>query len=180
MADNEKKLVSGLKGREPWAIDLFVKSHSSYIYSVCYNILKKKMESEEATQDVCMKVLNKIDGFDILTSFKTWIFTIAYRTAIDYYRKKKNHGNEDALLNHSATETTDQAILNNEQNNSIEKLLQHLNEEDSRLVRLYYLNEMNIKELVEVTGLSESNIKIKLFRARKELAKHAGRYFEID
>ncbi|MEZ4903530.1 MAG: sigma-70 region 4 domain-containing protein [Spirosomataceae bacterium] len=36
---------------------------------------------------------------------------------------------------------------------------------------MYYIDESSIKEIVEITGLSESNVKIKLFRARKELER---------
>ena len=49
----------------------------------------------------------------------------------------------------------------------ISQLLKHISEEDATLVQLYYLNEFSIKEIVEATGLTESNIKIKLFRARE-------------
>jgi DNA-directed RNA polymerase specialized sigma24 family protein len=56
--------------------------------------------------------------------------------------------------------------------------LSHLDEEARTIVSLFYLEEKNIKELMEITGLSESNIKIKLFRARKELSLHANKYFE--
>lgn len=61
----------------------------------------------------------------------------------------------------------------------IHQLLAHLSEEDGTLVQLYYLNELSIKEIVDATGFSESNIKIKLFRARKEMAKHLDKYFDV-
>ncbi len=62
----------------------------------------------------------------------------------------------------------------------IDELLKKLEDEDRQLIQLFYLEEMSIKEVVEITGLTESNVKIKLFRARKYLAEHTSQYFEIE
>ena len=74
--------------------------------------------------------------------------------------------------------TSDQHIQESETKVAIQSLLSHLDDESKMIVSLYYLEEKNIKEVVEITGLTESNIKIKLFRARKELARYAPKYFE--
>ena len=176
----DEQLIAGIIRQQKWAIDLFVHKYHGYIYSVCYNVLKRTGESEEATQDVCMKVFNKISDYNNTSALKTWIFTIAYRTAIDYKRRVKYYADETSLITYSTDSASDADIHNQEMKNNISRLLSHLNEEDAELLSLYYLNEMSIKEITEATGLTESNIKIKLFRARKELAKHVDKYFDKD
>jgi RNA polymerase sigma factor (sigma-70 family) len=47
--------------------------------------------------------------------------------------------------------------------------LQKINEEERGLISLYYFEEMSTEEISEVTGISKSNIKVKLFRARKRM-----------
>ena len=47
--------------------------------------------------------------------------------------------------------------------------LQKINEEERALVSLYYYDEMSTDEIADVTGLSKSNIKVKLFRARQKM-----------
>ena len=44
-----------------------------------------------------------------------------------------------------------------------------MKEEESVVMTLYYLNENNLKEIEEITGLGNSNIKILLHRGRKKL-----------
>ena len=47
--------------------------------------------------------------------------------------------------------------------------MDRLPEIDAFLITLYYLNESSVEEIEEITGLSNSNVKTKLFRARKKL-----------
>ncbi|WP_020603702.1 RNA polymerase sigma factor [Spirosoma spitsbergense] len=56
-----------------------------------------------------------------------------------------------------------------EQQNYIKDAISRLPGIDGLLITLYYLDEKSIREIEEITGLSESNIKVKLFRARKVL-----------
>jgi RNA polymerase sigma-70 factor (ECF subfamily) len=49
--------------------------------------------------------------------------------------------------------------------------LQKINEEERGLVSLYYYEEMSTEEISEVTGISKSTIKVKLFRARQKMLK---------
>jgi RNA polymerase sigma-70 factor (ECF subfamily) len=125
-----------------------------------------------------MKIIKSIHEYHETKPLKSWIFAISYRTAIDYNRKKKPVVNTDELMHMSSADKTDTLLENNEQSSQMEKLLSHLTDEDAHLLKLYYLNEKSIKDLVEITHLSESNLKIKLYRIRKELAKYVNLYFE--
>lgn len=178
MFSTDDQIAKGVLVGDTRAIAYFVEKYSGYVYTVCKNILKHNTESEEACQDTFIKAISKMGDFKDGGSFKAWLFTIAYRTSIDYKRKFKYHQDETSLINFTDEKHADEKIMQKEMSQNIEKLMGHLSEEDGNLVRLFYLNEMSIKEIVEVTGLSESNIKIKLFRARKELASHIDKYFD--
>ena len=51
----------------------------------------------------------------------------------------------------------------------LEKALKRLPEEDNLLITLFYKNETSIDDISEITGLSVSNVKVKLHRIRKKL-----------
>ncbi|MFN8339340.1 MAG: sigma-70 family RNA polymerase sigma factor [Saprospiraceae bacterium] len=161
------------------AILYFVDTYGQFMYHVCYKILLSIPDAEEATQDATMKAINGIEKFDQSASLKAWCYTIAYRTAIDYKRKMQyplplDHTNDMAI-----GISAEQNIITKETKSSIDTLLSHLDEESRMIVDLYYLEEQNIKEVAFITGLTESNIKIKLFRARKTLAQYADKYSEL-
>jgi len=128
------------------------------------------MDAEEAAQDSLLKVVQKIHDYNGTSQFKTWIHTISYRTAIDYYRKKRHYESIEDRFDLEGGLRADDHVQQDELNKKIEYLLSLLDEDDERLLKLYYLEEMSIKELVGLLGLSESNIKVRLHRSRKWIA----------
>lgn len=176
--DFDDKLVHLLLSGDRKTISTFVDTYGQFIYNVCYKILLHNQLAEEATQDSIMKVLKSIENFDTKSSFKAWCYTIAYRTAIDTKRKLRSHVDLDTSPEPVYDRKADFNIAELETKEGINSLLRHLDEESRLIVSLFYLEEKSIKEVLDITGLTESNVKIKLFRARKELAKHASKYFD--
>ena len=172
------KMLKLLRAGDRMAINTFVETYGKFIYHVCYKILLNGFEAEEAAQDSVMKVLKALDAFEPSSSLKAWCYTIAYRTAIDFKRKMRMHEDLATSPEISYDSSADQNIHIKETKYGIELLLRHLDDESRSVISLFYLEEKNIKEVIDITGLTESNVKIKLFRARKELAKHAEKYFD--
>lgn len=80
--------------------------------------------------------------------------------------------NEAIRENYTNTSTTQLEQLQVEQQEMFVKLaINKLPPTEALLVTLYYLNENTVKEIHEITGLAKTNIKIRLFRARKKLER---------
>jgi RNA polymerase sigma-70 factor (ECF subfamily) len=62
-----------------------------------------------------------------------------------------------------------EALKNGEQQKYVRQAINNLPEKDGFLITLYYMNENTIEEIQQITDLTLSNIKVKLFRARKKL-----------
>jgi RNA polymerase sigma-70 factor, ECF subfamily len=167
------------KGNSSAVADL-LQTHGSFVFTIINRILLNTTESEEATQDVFMKIIKSIQNYDPTSSFKAWVYAIAYRTAIDYTRKRKKGQSTIEGLAIDSQSYADTEINEHEQKIKISQLLTHLDLESRNIVTLYYLEEKNIKEITLLTGMSESNIKTKLFRARKELANHVHKYIDHE
>ncbi len=174
----DKGFISRLKTGDSKSIKVFMDTYGRFIYHVTYKVLLQASEAEEATQDTILKVIKALDTYDLKSSFKAWCYTIAWRTAIDYKRRLKYTVDIHEGMEVISSVTSDAIIHQSETQSNIKTLLSHLDEESRLIISLYYLEEKNIRELIDITGLTESNLKVKLFRARKELAKHAGKYFE--
>ncbi len=177
-ADNE--LVDGLINKDPIIIGRFIDLFGSFVYSIVFNVCGTKQDSEEATQDVILKVLKHIEKYDYSSSLKTWIYTIAKRTAIDYKRRIKYSLNIDEVYDMKSESSTSNMLDKMDERKMIDALLTELKEDDRELVELYYLQELSNAEIAEITGLSLSNIKVKLFRARKLLADKMDKYIDYE
>lgn len=148
--------------------------YSRPVHSLILRIVRNKEDAEELTQDVFMKVFKKIDSFKGDSSFSTWIYKIAYNTAISETRKKKNESLfiEDMMI-YNVSEEDVANILEpaneNEQLNRLEAALDRLPPDERAIILFFYMEDKSIEDIVTISGLSVSNVKTKLHRIRKKL-----------
>lgn len=147
-----------------------VRHYQHMVYTVCHRVLRNTEDAEEATQDTFVKAYQNLRGFSGGSKFSTWLYSIAYRTAISQGRKRRTDGHSvDELTLHPATASTLE-IDRHDLKFHLEKALASLDREDASIISFFYLEEMSVEEIVTVTGLSASNVKVKLFRSRKKLS----------
>ena len=99
----------------------------------------------------------------------TWIYKIAYHTALTVSYKKEN--NIYTLnINELPVKGYETNFAEQEETTYLVKTaLQYLKPNERALVNLFYLKELNLKEIRDITNLSKSAIKVGLFRSRKKL-----------
>ena len=76
---NENEVIRSLKAGNTDALKNLIDKYQDYVYSIGYQIVKNVEIAEEITQDVFIKVFQKIDSFEERSKFSTWLFTITYR-----------------------------------------------------------------------------------------------------
>ena len=148
--------------------------YSRPIHSLILKVVRSQEEAEELAQDTFMKVFKNLASFKGDCSFSTWIYRIAYNTAISSVRKKRYEFlaiEETTLENVSEEEITNLfgQTESTEQVQRLEVALEQLLPDERALILLFYWKEKTIEELVSITGLTASNIKVKLHRIRKKL-----------
>ena len=143
---------------------------------VFYKTLNKE-NAEDITSDIFMKILKKINTFDATkSSFKTWIFTIARNTIIDFYRAQKLTSNIEDVWDldvfesdeSSLTETLDKKISHEK----LHKILKKLPTKTREILILRFWQGQSWQEIAEITGKSEASLKMKTGRTLKELGKN--------
>jgi RNA polymerase sigma factor (sigma-70 family) len=145
-------------------------------YTISLKILRNQEDAEDAAQESFIKAYQQIGTFQSQSKFSTWLYTIVYRTSVSKLQKNKvvtfaidNELDTEDIYDYSATQL--EQLQLSEQSKFVRQAIQKLPEAESLLITLFYLNENTIKEIEEITGMTASNIKVKLFRARKILEK---------
>ncbi len=150
-----------------------VKKYEDKAYSLCYKILRDKEEARDSAQDAFIKAYEALPGFRLDSQFSTWFYRIIYNTCLNKIRKDRTDTGfetDDPVWNNSASDN--EAIANLDQEDMKEMLLKAyevLSPEEIFLVEQFYHEECSIDELSAMTGLSQSNVKVKLFRARQKM-----------
>jgi len=181
--DNEyiRRVLSG----DVSAYASLVAKHKSLVFSIVLKIVNNREDAEEISQDVFLKAFQSLNTFEGKSKFSTWLYRIAYNAAISKTRKKKVEMvsiEENFVANYS----TDVISLNmneldiNERQLILEKALMRLQEEDNLLITLFYKNENSIEDISDITGLSTSNVKVRLHRIRKRLYEEMNGLIKIN
>jgi RNA polymerase sigma-70 factor (ECF subfamily) len=156
------------------AFSHLINKYKNMVFTLVVKIVKNREDAEEVAQDSFIKAYQKLDSFKGDSKFSTWLYTIAYRNALTKVRKKKLETTDiDSYVMDNHKDDHDfpqlEAIKNNEQEKYVKQAIENLGETDSLLITLFYLNDNSIEEIQEITEMSQSNVKVRLFRARKKL-----------
>lgn len=148
--------------------------YSRQVFSLIVKVVGNREDAEELAQDVFVKVYRNLSSFKGDSSFSTWIYRIAYNTAISETRRKKHEflAIEESVINNVSEEEVADALGrsdNSEQMNRLEAALAQLPPDERAIILLFYMKEKSIDEIAVITGLTASNIKVKLHRIRKKL-----------
>ncbi len=154
------------------AFTYLVDEYKGMVYTIALRMLKNSEDAEELAQDTFVKAFNSLKDFKFESKFSTWLYRITYNGAISKLRKKQIevYNVEDTVLPDSEVVSAYNAInelTRNEQKKYINETIEKLKEDDALIITLYYLQENTIEEICEITGLTLSNVKVKLHRARK-------------
>lgn len=159
--------TSGDHGAFAWLIG----EYKHMVHTACYRILRHREEAEEATQDTFVKAYQNLGSYQGGSKFSTWLFSIAYRTAISQGRKRRDGSSsiDELGAGQEPSEGASATVEASDRTLALNKALARLPAEDAAIVSFFYLEEMSVEEIVTVTGLGASNVKVKLHRSRKRL-----------
>jgi RNA polymerase sigma-70 factor (ECF subfamily) len=105
-----------------------------------------------------------------LGAFSTWLFTIARRTAIDYYRRRKSPVSLERVAEPVDEGRSPELVVQRRgEFERLSRLLEGLPERDRELIAMKYGAELTNRKIAELTGLSETNVGTILYRAVRKL-----------
>jgi RNA polymerase sigma-70 factor (ECF subfamily) len=142
-----------------------------YTY-IFFRVGKHQQVAEDLTADIFVKAFKSMDSYDETYAFSTWIFTIAKRTLIDYYRKKKpvfvEELPEDAKMDNEFFDYLD-TTFDFEQ---VKTAIAELSPAQRECVELRFLKEQTTKEIAEQKDMSEAAVRKNISRGLRALRQN--------
>lgn len=176
MRQDESDIIDNIISGKTEEFSYFLDKYGQSVYTLIVRIVCSECDAEELTQDTFMKAFENLSKFCGKSSFSTWIYRIAYNTAISFMRKRNSDNNEINVLDDNTwnfiSDTEIDEAMNDDRDEQVEKLqnaLSKLPPDEKALVTLFYEEERTIQEIGQILNISESNIKVKLHRIRKKL-----------
>jgi RNA polymerase sigma-70 factor (ECF subfamily) len=173
MKENDERIIERVLDGDRNAFALLVDKYKDRVFSLVIGIVRNREVAEELSQDIFLKVFRSLGKFRRESSFSSWIYRIAYNAAVSETRKKKTYFRsfDEQLERLAVLGSDDNAVVEENENRHVllEKALKELPPQEKLILMLYYFEEKSIEEVSKDTGLSLSNVKVRLFRLRNKL-----------
>ena len=166
---DEEVISLYLKSRSSSYFTMLYSRYSGKVYSKCISLLKDEQLSDDATQDIFLKIYLNLAKFSGKSKFSTWVYSITYNYCIDYIRRRKKERNifsEDIENVGEPLEDVNDSELLEIEVSRLKKVLNVIPVGDRAVLLMKYQDDMSIRDIAGVLEKSESAIKMKIKRAK--------------
>lgn len=173
----DRALADAVLAGKPGAFEQLAREYQGLCWHVVDRMVRHPDDTRELCQEAFLRVHQALHQYRGDSALKSWIAQVAYSVAKRHLERRRipiaeATGNEDGLS--FAESISDGFDL--EAATSDEEITAHLHAAietlpplQRALLTLYHLEEMQIGEISQITGLAEGTIKSHLFRSRKQL-----------
>ncbi|MBO4489651.1 MAG: sigma-70 family RNA polymerase sigma factor [Bacteroidales bacterium] len=161
MSDNE--LVLRYQSGDECALKALIERYEKRLFSYILVSVKNKELAEDIFQDTFIKVINTIRSGNYYDEgkFFQWIMRIANNLKVDYYRRSQKLPVMSATENYDALdfltsreESVEQTMVREQVYADLDRVVEHLPEEQREVLKLRIYNDYSFKEIAAVTGVS--------------------------
>lgn len=181
---DERRWIERILAGDTQSFSCLVAKYEKMAYTLALRILENREEAEEVVQDAFVKAYQALPGFQFESKFSTWFYRIVYHTALSALKRQHLFVSyEDAApadVTDLEVEEASALVERADRKETVTKVLKKLPSDESFLLTLYYLEECSVEEIRQITDLTSSNIKVKLFRARKHFYEILQREMHTD
>ena len=168
-------LISDCIAGDERAIEALVRQYETGVFRLALSIVDDPIEASEVTQETFIAALKALRTYQDRSSFKAWLYKIAFNKSRSHLRKQK-------ILERLRTTLTtifqaevqkasspEDAIINNEKEIAIWNSLGKLDERHRVVVVLRYFHELSVAEISEILSINEGTVHSRLHTARERL-----------
>jgi RNA polymerase sigma-70 factor (ECF subfamily) len=166
-----------------------VDAYSAPIYRLGLRMLGNEQDAEDVLQNTFLSALTHLSNFEGRSSVLTWLYRIAVNEALMTMRRGKPEVNiddtdaSDEIDDLAPSQFVDwgalpeDVLLSVEGRQTLDAAIQRLPENLRMVFLLRDIQELSIKNTAEALGLTESNVKVRLLRARLSLREQLSIYY---
>ena len=145
------------------------------VYRRCLSMTKDSLQAEDFTQDIFLKVFNKLEAFQQKSSFSTWLYSVSYNHCADQIRLAKRLPTttlEENIEWYNSDSV--EAQLREETLQVMKKAMEKLSSQERSLLRLKYEDGLSIEEIAQMYEIKPSAVKMRLKRSREKIKQLCG------
>ena len=180
MERTEAELIAAVLAGDADSFEPLVQKYSPRVFATARRYARRESEVEDIAQEVWLKAFGRLRSFRGEAPFEHWLMRLTVRTCYDFLRghRRNRESNFSDLTDpeqdwlerfvaqpEAASENADAARL------LVERVLERLSPPARLIVTLLEIEDRSVKEIADLTGWSVPLVKVRAFRARREMQK---------
>jgi len=166
---NDQLIVSQVVSGQKDLFRLLVRQHEKAVHGMGLSFFRNPEDASDFTQEVFLKAYRSLSHFEGRSRFSTWLYKIAYNTALNEVNRRKEYqslAQEDANQLLSSDETPERLALRNAAREAVRAAIKELPERFRICIDLFFFYDRSYQEIETITGIPVNTIKSHVFRAK--------------
>lgn len=175
--ESQTETIKQLNAANPADFNMIYRETMQMLYKISYRIVSDEEAAEDLSHDSLIKANEKKIVFPSMNDAKFWLIRVVKNASLNYVKRKarEKKAYEKAFYeDHREVQSGETELLAAESIKLTKEALNKLPTKLREAVVLKEYSDLNYKEIGKVLGISEGNVKVRIFRARKQLQEILG------
>jgi RNA polymerase sigma-70 factor (ECF subfamily) len=172
---SDEFIVSQITAGQKDLFRLLVRRYQRSVYGMGISFFRNAEDASDFAQEVFLKVYRGLSRFEERSRFSTWLYKIAYNTAINGVNRRKEYRSlAETDVEPSDGDTPERLTIRAAAQEAVLASLQELPERYRVCIDLFFFYDRSYREIEAITGFPVNTIKSHVFRAKKLLREKLG------
>jgi RNA polymerase sigma factor (sigma-70 family) len=179
---SDEEIVSRVVNGEKHLYEGLMRKYNLRLFRICFSIVNDDMAVEDIMQTAYLNAYLNLARFQNKSSFSTWLTRILINESLLHKKKQMKHEQliAEKQDNNYLSETPLNGLMNKELKILLERTIADLPEKYKIVFVMREIEEMSTSETMNVLNLSESNVKVRLNRAKEMLRGNLSGYYKSN
>lgn len=155
---------------DPDALEPIYRQYKELVFRICYRIAGDPARAADWSQEIFIRVFQKIRSYDLKAKFSTWLYRVTMNYCLDQIKSVRKEVPLEVIRHPAADGNPSQALLSKERQRLILQALSSLEPKLRSVLILKELEGLSYPEISRILEIPEGTVGSRLNQARKELA----------
>jgi RNA polymerase sigma-70 factor, ECF subfamily len=169
--DTDLDLVERYRAGDRAAFTELMIRYQRQVFNAAFWVLRRAEDASDVTQEVFLKVAERLDGYDPRFKFFSWVYRIAVNESLNLLRRNNREEALDGALDLPAADSAnpERTVSDAQLSERLRNTIMHMATNDRMVLSLRHFSGCTYQEMGQILDLDEKTVKSRLFEARQRL-----------
>ena len=165
---DDDRIIRSVRDGDSEAFGDLVRRYEDFVFTLIRGLAGSEDDARDITQETFLRAYRGIRRFQFKSTFKTWLYRIAYNTAMSHLARDRSHR---LSIQEAEPLLSDDPQGRHSLRLTVEKLIGRLKPDLKAVIILYYYDDLKYEQIAEIMECPVNTVKIRLYRAKYALGR---------